>query len=850
MAGKISLSLCVITKDDEMSLVHFLENMNTFVDEIIVVDIGSRDRTVEIAQQAGAKVFTMNGSNNYSEAKNLCLEHANGRWVLLLDANEFISPEQLPKLHSLLVNPNVEGYLLYIDQRSTSYRISSPVQSLRLFRNRKDYRFQYRGFERIREERLINLQDAGIRIVQRVDQTKVKERLFLLQKDLLDYPDDRYLQYMYGIEKLNERRYEESTLYFQKALKNVNDSCLYTPHLYKCYSWSLISQNRDFEALEVLEEGTKFFPFYTDLLVLRAELRKKNQQYQAAIEDLKKGIKIMEQPSSIVPKPEIQVSVMFETLAQTHEEIFNEQQAVNCYLKAYQINRSKHSLLYKIGELTKKQGSTKKLEQLMKEAVEQKKLEQLMIVMDLFFQQREYHVVLENMEQLEELIGKNEQTESITCICYLMLGKVKEAEQILSFIKKDSPFYQEILLKRLELYWSNNFWQEAKCLLVEVKENKWIEPATKALYYALHSLLSGEEVSYLQLNDEQFEVVTALFETFIWLGQKDKANLLLPLVLQQQKKDEQLMKLAEMNAQYIDFNTLKLIFNFISNEQKQLEFKQRIIVQLLRYDRIEAAQNLKRLGKEQSLGVIEYVLWSKSYLKGLVECIEKNKNRDTKILYSYQLSPKPDKTLLALYQRLDLVQNIGNENSLNNSNSELTTAQIHVEIGQDFERRQKKQESLYAYLRALQWDSLNEFAQAKITDLYRENSSQIFEFLEEKDSILEGCLFTNKEVFRRYLEGEIHFNQQQFEKALTSFSQIEEESENPVIFAYIFSCLWIRGQKEEAEKYYDKLGEETFEPSLVLRICKGYVIAKLREGQQEYLFSKMIKAEIEKIRIN
>ena len=121
-----------------------LAKYEAFVDEIIIADIGSTDRTVDI-RKAGADVCVPNGIKISVKQKSLSGK-ANGKWILFLQPNEIISAEQLIKLN-ILWTILIQKATLYIDRRSENYRISSPVESLRLFRNRKEYRYKYKAFE-------------------------------------------------------------------------------------------------------------------------------------------------------------------------------------------------------------------------------------------------------------------------------------------------------------------------------------------------------------------------------------------------------------------------------------------------------------------------------------------------------------------------------------------------------------------------------------------------------------------------------------------------------------------------------------------------------------------------------
>jgi len=86
------LSICVITLNEEHDLPRLLKSVEGLSDEIVVVDSGSTDRTVEIARAADARVLTR-AFTNYGEQKNFAISQAAGDWILLLDADEEVGAE-------------------------------------------------------------------------------------------------------------------------------------------------------------------------------------------------------------------------------------------------------------------------------------------------------------------------------------------------------------------------------------------------------------------------------------------------------------------------------------------------------------------------------------------------------------------------------------------------------------------------------------------------------------------------------------------------------------------------------------------------------------------------------------
>ncbi|MBI2653785.1 glycosyltransferase [Candidatus Woesearchaeota archaeon] len=71
-----SLSLCIVTKNEENHLEQCLNSVKNIVDEIIIVDTGSTDRTKEIAKKFGAKIYDFKWIDDFSAARNESLKHA------------------------------------------------------------------------------------------------------------------------------------------------------------------------------------------------------------------------------------------------------------------------------------------------------------------------------------------------------------------------------------------------------------------------------------------------------------------------------------------------------------------------------------------------------------------------------------------------------------------------------------------------------------------------------------------------------------------------------------------------------------------------------------------------------
>jgi GT2 family glycosyltransferase/2-polyprenyl-3-methyl-5-hydroxy-6-metoxy-1,4-benzoquinol methylase/Flp pilus assembly protein TadD len=97
-----TISLCMIVKDEARHLPAVLLSVRSLVDEIVVVDTGSSDRSANIARVFGARLFSFPWSGSFSEARNFSLAQASCNWILVLDADEVLSADDLPPLRALL----------------------------------------------------------------------------------------------------------------------------------------------------------------------------------------------------------------------------------------------------------------------------------------------------------------------------------------------------------------------------------------------------------------------------------------------------------------------------------------------------------------------------------------------------------------------------------------------------------------------------------------------------------------------------------------------------------------------------------------------------------------------------
>lgn len=159
----IKISACVIVRNEEKNIPRWLSCMSRLADEMVVVDTGSTDMTVELARKAGARLFFFPWCNDFAAAKNYAINQARGKWILLLDADEYWEPHDFKIIRKTLrehdKNAAIIGFVcrrLNIDVDNNN-RILNENMHIRIMRNLP--RLRYMGA--VHEQLVYQGEDKG-----------------------------------------------------------------------------------------------------------------------------------------------------------------------------------------------------------------------------------------------------------------------------------------------------------------------------------------------------------------------------------------------------------------------------------------------------------------------------------------------------------------------------------------------------------------------------------------------------------------------------------------------------------------------------------------------------------------
>ena len=209
----VSISLCLIARNEERLLADCLESVKGVCSQIVVVDTGSTDRTVEIARAHGADVHTFPWNGSFADARNESLRHARGKWVLVLDADERLEATSRDALLAAAGDSRADGWSLALHSVMPGNGTSAGQEFIhrvcRLFRNRPEYRFQGRVHEVVEPAILDSggfVAALGVRVTHLgysaelcAGRDKVRRNLELLEEEVSKSPDSPRLLFELGL---------------------------------------------------------------------------------------------------------------------------------------------------------------------------------------------------------------------------------------------------------------------------------------------------------------------------------------------------------------------------------------------------------------------------------------------------------------------------------------------------------------------------------------------------------------------------------------------------------------------------------------------------------------------------
>jgi glycosyltransferase involved in cell wall biosynthesis len=313
------ISLAMIVKDEEEMLPRCLEAIHDVVDEMIIVDTGSTDRTVEIAESYGATVLHHEWTGDFSEARNISLDAATGDWFLYLDADEVLVREDAERLRELAGHVWREAFFLTETNFTGDVDDGTAVNhnTLRLFRNRPEYRFEGRIHEQLAhclpsgmperiEQPSVRIEHYGYLGAVRDAKEKSRRNIELLERQQAEGEMSPFLCFNLGSEYAAAGDAEGALKQFQASWDMLShdsemSSYGFVPSLTNRLVKALRTNERYDEAVARAKEGLEIFPGFTDLLLEQAHCAREQGDLDGAAEIVKRCIEMGDAPAQYSP---------------------------------------------------------------------------------------------------------------------------------------------------------------------------------------------------------------------------------------------------------------------------------------------------------------------------------------------------------------------------------------------------------------------------------------------------------------------------------------------------------------------------------------------------------------------
>ena len=314
----LKISVCYIVKNEENNLPRSLDSVKDQVDEIIIVDTGSTDNTIEIAKSYGAKIFESAWNNDFSTPRNMALENATGDWIIFLDADEYFTEQTRKNLRAIIEEGdkhNKEGLLVNLVNIDVdkNNKVLDTTYLLRMFRSSLNCRY----FGRIHEElkkpngqgiskisiiptNLLELYHTGYSASINADKAKRNLKMLLAELEITKHPENIYGYIAQCYNGLKD--YENAEKYSLLDVKGGRRETTFASSSYRILLHILSKDPKRIEdRIKYVINAIKDFPETPEFSAELAECYATIKKYPEAIAEMEKALKKFKSYKSLEP---------------------------------------------------------------------------------------------------------------------------------------------------------------------------------------------------------------------------------------------------------------------------------------------------------------------------------------------------------------------------------------------------------------------------------------------------------------------------------------------------------------------------------------------------------------------
>lgn len=293
------LSVCIITKNEKENLERCLKQLSGYGFEIVVVDTGSDDGTVQMAQQYTNAVYEFEWCGDFAKAKNYAVSMAKNNTVLVIDSDEYMRTPDLDKLKQQIAeHPTAVGRIEIINQIRQDHEIRESREYVNRLFDRRYYHYEGRIHEQLVANdgseypvyyTVIIIDHSGYLLSEQERTAKAQRNIRLLENVLEEDGPDPYILYQLGKSYYMIHAYEDACDFFARALSyDLDPELEYVIDMVECYGYALLNSGKADQAL-ALEGIYEQFGRSADFQFLMGFIYMNNERFDRAIEEFLKA---------------------------------------------------------------------------------------------------------------------------------------------------------------------------------------------------------------------------------------------------------------------------------------------------------------------------------------------------------------------------------------------------------------------------------------------------------------------------------------------------------------------------------------------------------------------------------
>jgi Glycosyltransferases involved in cell wall biogenesis len=466
------LSLCMIVRDEENVLERCLKSAANLVDEIIVVDTGSKDRTKEIAHSYGSAVYDYEWKSDFADARNYSVSKATGRWILFLDADEYfeeINPHLLKSFLASLDSTRPIGVILPIYNFVAEEQQGniSESKSMRIFARHPDLTFVRPIHEQLisKSGKLIELSyelpiyHSGYTtaIIESKNKFQRNKEIFSRMRDEGQWT--RYDSFTLGNEYFAQDRYLEALNCYIEADHRSERQKTWLPLCIIGEINCLMKLERFTEAFEQIRRGQTLWPKACDFFWFEGYLLSQLGFDQEALTALHKAMELAGDSRNQTPylaSPNYGTTLPLQLASSLYIKNFQDQEAVTNLTKLCYANPNHFSALHSLFKILIRTEDPEQIETFVASLYPAPQDHQWVMMLDATV--RLGHLSLSSRYWIT-LVERNIQVPAILQIKYALLHNRPEiATTVLSHeLPADRDNDWNLTLHRIRLQWLDRF---------------------------------------------------------------------------------------------------------------------------------------------------------------------------------------------------------------------------------------------------------------------------------------------------------------------------------------------------------------------------------------------------------